>query len=299
MDTPAAAVAGETVAAGAPGWFSILAITALIGAVTVWGFFRKDDGKGKGGQGSENDEEEEEDDDTPPVYKEIPAEYMPEGGVFTIETLAPLNGVTLPLCMGVCGKVINVSTSQSIKAGNAGYGALWAGREATYSLATTSLKPEDVEKMDYTLADLTPEQRKALAGWYKHFTTKYVVVGSLKEYDGWDFSEIFELAKDQNPFGAGKAGEGDAADANAAEAPTEASTSQAPPPQEIPKDSQVFNKGDRVQLQNLVASPDLNGTAGILEDYNPDKGRFVVRLEALDKVMLFKPENLLVLKDSS
>merc|ERR1719409_618205 len=71
-------------------------------------------------------------------------------------------------------------------------------------MATVSLKPEDANKLDFRLNDFTPDQRTALAGWHKHFLTKYPVVGTLKEYDGWDFSEIEKEAESQTPFGAGK-----------------------------------------------------------------------------------------------
>lgn len=37
-------------------------------------------------------------------------------------------------------------------------------------------------KLDFTLDQFTDEQRTALAGWYKHFTARYPVVGRLREY---------------------------------------------------------------------------------------------------------------------
>ena len=39
--------------------------------------------------------------------------------------------------------------------------------------------------LDFTLAQFTEDQRKALAGWYKHFTVRYPVVGRLREYVAW------------------------------------------------------------------------------------------------------------------
>merc|ERR1712056_151960 len=65
-------------------------------------------------------------------------------------------------------------------------------------------KPEDANKMDWNLNELSDQERTTLAGWYKHFTTKYPIIGTLKESDGWDFSAIEEEAKSQTPFGAAK-----------------------------------------------------------------------------------------------
>lgn len=299
----------------------VATITVIVGLATVLWMWARPDNKKK-----EDAEEEDEDNDEEPVHKDVPPEHIPEGGIFTLETLAPLDGKKLPLCMGVCGKVVNCSASGSIRHGQ-GYGALWAGRDATYSLATLSLKPEDAGKRDFRLTDFSPEQQKALAGWYKHFTTKYQVIGTLREYDGWDFSAIEELAKEQTPFGLKKDSELDAerataegeatvsevvegsaaasssagAAAEAAAAPTDSSVareaSQRQAPQNLPENAQVFKKGDRVQLRNLMSSPDLNGVFGTLEDFNSEKGRFVIRLEGTEKQMLFKPENLLIVKE--
>merc|ERR1719387_1201120 len=71
-------------------------------------------------------------------------------------------------------------------------------------MAKVSLNPADANKLDWSLEELQDKEKLALAGWYKHFTTKYPVVGTLKEYDGWDFSEIEKEAESQTPFGAGK-----------------------------------------------------------------------------------------------
>merc|ERR1740121_752555 len=50
--------------------------------------------------------------------------------------------------------------------------------------------------MDYQVDKLEELQFGALVGWYKHFTTKYPTRGTLKEYEGWDFSKVVEAAKD-------------------------------------------------------------------------------------------------------
>jgi hypothetical protein len=270
----------------------------ILGLVTVFWFYRS------GGNSSESNasDKEEEEDEPDPVHEDVPPEYIPEGGIFTDETLAPLDGQKLPLCMGVCGKVVNCSASGSIRHG-VGYGALWAGRDATYALATLSLNKDDAGRRDFTLEDFNAEQQKALAGWYKHFTTKYQVIGTMKEYEGWDFSAIEELAKDQNPFSTSKDSETASDEApqrsnegDSGETPSQSNEASTASPSAAKAEATpvTLRKGDRVQLQKLVSSSDLNGQFGILEDFNKEKGRFVIRIESTGKTMLFKPENLSV-----
>jgi len=61
-------------------------------------------------------------------------------------------------------------------------------------MATVSLKAHDANKFDFNLEELSGDQAKALAGWYKHFTTKYRTVGTLKELRGRDFGSVERLA---------------------------------------------------------------------------------------------------------
>lgn len=130
-------------------------------------------------------------------------DYLPKDGVFTMDSLAKFDGRQLPMYLGVCGKVVDVSSSENFQP-DQGYGKLWAGRETTYAMAKVSLKPEDANRLDFSLDDLADNERTALAGWLKHFTTKYPVMGKMKELEAWDFSSIEELAKAQNPFNANK-----------------------------------------------------------------------------------------------
>ena len=71
---------------------------------------------------------------------------------------------------------------------SSGYGLLWAGRDATLSLATMSLKKEDSGKLEWKLEDLSDQHKGALWGWLKHFRKKYKMMGKLDVYRGWDFS---------------------------------------------------------------------------------------------------------------
>jgi len=219
-------------------------------------------------------------------------EPFPEDGVFTLKSLAKFDGVVNPICLGVCGKVVDVSTSGNIQAGE-GYGKLWAGRDATWSLAMLSLKAEDANTMEYKLSDFTPEQHKALAGWYKHFTTKYTVVGKLQEYEGWDFSSVQEEAKSQTPFGAPKtegAAEATGDVASPSKAPKTTAFSAAAKPAEV---GMVLAKGDRVIVKDLDdARKELEGAVGILQGFDRKEGGFEVALEGTGRVEVFKPAQL-------
>jgi len=323
MDPPALLVA-EAAPGGVQGWISAIGISLLLGISTVvwmryYGNPLLQEDK------TEDDEEEEEE----RVTQEIPPEHMPKDGIFTIKSLKRFDGFDLPICMGVCGEVVNVSSSSNIQPGQQGYGKLWAGNDATYSLATLSLNAEDADKLDYTLEDFTPEQQKALAGWYKHFTTKYPVIGTMKEYTGWDFSTIHELAKNETPFASSQKATGDSkkgdstkvekatAEKDAAEKPaaenaardeaesSAQANSSARESREkelefstgekiqIPEDAQVLRRGCRVTISGLDVSK--NGRQGTLVDFNAQKVKFEVMMIDTAELEFFGPEHLIVI----
>lgn len=114
---------------------------------------------------------------------------LPADRVFSLETLAPWDGLQLPMCIGVCGKVLDVSSSENLVPGF-GYGELWAGKDATYSLAHSSLKANTVNVLDYDLTTWEQSRVEALSGWCEHFFLKYPVIGTLEEYEGRDFSRV-------------------------------------------------------------------------------------------------------------
>ena len=64
----------------------------------------------------------------------MPEGAAPKDGVFTMETLKKFDGVELPMLVGICGKVVNVSSSENFNPG-IGYGKLWAGSDSTYAMA--------------------------------------------------------------------------------------------------------------------------------------------------------------------
>lgn len=227
------------------------------------------------------------------VIREIPKWAAPADGVFTFDSLAKFDGKKLPMCLGVCGKVVNVSASANFSP-DQGYGKLWAGRETTYAMAKVSLTPTDANRLDFKLDDFTAQERTALAGWYKHFTTKYPVVGTLKELDGWDFTTVFEEAKTQTPFGIGKEkgddGKGDDAVAAAvAEAEAAATGKEKPKAQ-----GWVLRKGAKVLIKGVEEQPELNGVLGTVLDFVPEVGCFSVSLPPghTEESALVKPSNL-------
>eukprot|EP00928_Gymnodinium_smaydae_P088016 TRINITY_DN72179_c0_g1_i1.p1 TRINITY_DN72179_c0_g1~~TRINITY_DN72179_c0_g1_i1.p1 ORF type:complete len:272 (+),score=76.63 TRINITY_DN72179_c0_g1_i1:88-903(+) len=114
---------------------------------------------------------------------------LPSDGIFTLDTLSRWDGVQLPMLIGLCGLVVDVSTSDNFVP-NHGYGKIWAGKDTTLAMATVSLKAHDANRLDFKLDDLEEAQIAALAGWYKHFTCKYRTVGTLKELVSRDFSPI-------------------------------------------------------------------------------------------------------------
>lgn len=120
---------------------------------------------------------------------------LPPGGNFDINELTRWDGVSLPMCIALCGIVVDVSSSENFVP-DFGYGKLWAGKDCTWAMATVSLKEHDAGRFDFTLEDLAPENFKALAGWYKHFKGKYRQVGTLREWQGRDFSSVVKAAEE-------------------------------------------------------------------------------------------------------
>merc|ERR1712151_676886 len=112
-------------------------------------------------------------------------------------------------------------------------------------------------------SDFSESERTTLAGWYKHFTHKYPTVGTLKEYDGWDFSSVEEEAKSQTPFGVGKddATVTKSATADLGQVLVQEAPSPEPAKQETPKqEGLVLRRGERVLIKNDEDRPELNGT---------------------------------------
>uniref|UniRef100_A0A7S4PUT4 Cytochrome b5 heme-binding domain-containing protein n=1 Tax=Alexandrium monilatum TaxID=311494 RepID=A0A7S4PUT4_9DINO len=154
-------------------------------------------------------------------------------GRFTCETLGEFNGDFCPPYVGVCGLVYDVGDSANFdkeddSVGH-GYGALWAGKDATFALAKLSLRPEDANRVDWALEDLSGDELAVLGAWAAHFSARYKEpfteealmaafdagylsdsckkrvpetvkeVGLLVEYAGWDWEPAREAAKGRAP----------------------------------------------------------------------------------------------------
>lgn len=164
-----------------------LAVTLVVVALTAFAFCLRRQPSGDGvatkDDGSTHDSEK---------IKGSVADFekdLPVDRIFSLETLGPWDGRQLPMCIGVCGKVVDVSSSENFEPGF-GYGKLWAGKDATYALAHASLKAEDANVLDYDLASWEESTVESLGSWCKHFLAKYPVVGKLEEYAGRDFSKV-------------------------------------------------------------------------------------------------------------
>jgi len=150
-------------------------------------------------EGEEEEESEEEEVEGMKWNAEHEAE-LPPGGLFDAQELSRWDGIELPMCIGICGKVVDVSSSSNFVPGF-GYGKLWAGKDTTWAMANVSLKGEDAGRFDFTVDDLTEDHFNALAGWHKHFLAKYRTVGSLKEWRGVDFSRVEKMASEMEAAG--------------------------------------------------------------------------------------------------
>lgn len=169
---------------------TLLVIWAGYFALYGLGFFRK---KGDSGGAKENSEEESKAAEGEPEVVKIEgcamdfADKLPADRVFTLETLAQWDGIKLPMCVAVCGRVVDVSSSMNFTP-VFGYGKLWGGRDASYALAHASLKAEDANVLEWDLEELGDQQKDSLKSFYKHFIEKYPMIGTLKEYEFRDFS---------------------------------------------------------------------------------------------------------------
>lgn len=102
-------------------------------------------------------------------------------GDLTRDQLRRFNGVDDPrktVLVGVDGAIYDVTLNGLEHYGPDGSYAQFAGRDASRALACMSF--DDAFLDDPTLAQLTPEQRSALANWVTRFQQKYAVVGAIR-----------------------------------------------------------------------------------------------------------------------
>lgn len=116
----------------------------------------------------------------PLPFPEVPR--VPGVKYFTQADLAQQDGVKGDghMYVGVSGKVYDVHSSANFKPGE-GYGMLWAGKDATISLALGSLKIEDSNRTDWAVLE-DPGLAESLESWQKHFNKKYPVQGYILEW---------------------------------------------------------------------------------------------------------------------
>eukprot|EP00400_MALV-I_sp_L67-5_P000383 gene383-677_t len=98
---------------------------------------------------------------------------------YTLKELAQYDGkVHKQMYVSVKGVVYDVTSSENFVP-ERGYGMLWGGKDATYALATMSLKPEAVNVEEW--GDLNDQNLLTLENWSNHFAVKkkYPIVGSV------------------------------------------------------------------------------------------------------------------------
>jgi len=109
----------------------------------------------------------------------------PSGLKISRDELSKYNGlqavpdgrIDAPIYVGLKGKIIDVSYGGREMYGEGGGYHLFAGIDASKSLAKMSFEADDISSSD--LSDLTPDQQKCLDDWFNRLTLKYPVVGDV------------------------------------------------------------------------------------------------------------------------
>ncbi|KNE61051.1 hypothetical protein AMAG_06806 [Allomyces macrogynus ATCC 38327] len=105
---------------------------------------------------------------------------------FTPRELAHYDGKqTDKIYVAVLGRVFDVTAGKAFYGPGGPYGN-FAGRDASRGLSKHSFDVSMLTPIDQPiddLADLTPDERAAVADWAGHFATKYTHVGFLVEPD--------------------------------------------------------------------------------------------------------------------
>ena len=84
------------------------------------------------------------------------------------------------LCFGCRGRVFDATDSEMFRSAY----STWAGKDATFSLATMSLDVRDAGRTDRWLdSEFSVSELDALTSWERYFAEKYYQRGRLVEYD--------------------------------------------------------------------------------------------------------------------
>jgi len=105
---------------------------------------------------------------------------MASGGddakTFSLDTLSKYDGQNdSPVYISLKGTVFDVSSRKDMYGPGGGYN-IFAGKDASYSLAKMTLAPEDTNKFD---CSLTEDEQNTLNKWIETYREKYPVVGKL------------------------------------------------------------------------------------------------------------------------
>lgn len=126
---------------------------------------------------SADEYEEVQAEEAPPLVVQRPAEVDPTALYLTPEQLAQYRGDDGgPIFLAVHGRIFDVSEGRDFYGPHAGYSNL-AGKDCSRAFATNCYNNRDL----HDLRGLTPDQRRAIDGWYKFYAehAKYRPVGWL------------------------------------------------------------------------------------------------------------------------
>lgn len=101
----------------------------------------------------------------------------PKDDPITLEELAKCNGTDpdLPTLVAIKGRVFDVTKNPAY--GTDGQYHVFAGKDPSRALATSSLKPEDCRPDWYDLED---KQKTVLDEWMTFFSKRYNIVGRVQ-----------------------------------------------------------------------------------------------------------------------
>lgn len=96
---------------------------------------------------------------------------------YTLESLREFNGSdpAKPVLVVLKNKVFDVSSAKNFY-GPGGPYAIFAGNDASFCLATSSLESANLNR---AFADISDEDKKTLDQWVSKFESKYPLVGTL------------------------------------------------------------------------------------------------------------------------
>ena len=111
-------------------------------------------------------------------YKPTETEFQTTKQDLFLDDLAHFTGNDGPIYVAICGHIFDVTRARTLY-GPGGEYHVFAGHDASYGLATTSLAPNAVNK---STEDLSDTELDRMREWKSLFERKYPKVGKLLDY---------------------------------------------------------------------------------------------------------------------